>query len=212
MTNKIQKTSDKKTFEPEDTQELREEFDLKLENINKELYNSRFSESSRIIKLLIKQKLNCDLELVWTALMKQILSEINPNITTEDLSEDNFYRSSKAAGKKFIRVTSYKPNEEFSIEWFSSEAHFTKTIQIAKRGEKTLVTYVQTVKGNKAKANMFEQVLRNNYLKSEFLNFKLTMLKIKKDLNLLSDKKVKNFDIIVNSIKIKISKIRLYHK
>ncbi|AHF57236.1 hypothetical protein [Spiroplasma eriocheiris] len=194
--------------------ELKQEYAERHVAINKPLYNSRYSESSRIIKMIRVIKLAKPVNEVFKTLLSMLAKDMNANLTYEDLEHDAFYRAGTKNKKHSMHLAYFKENEEVTLEWFTYEAWISKNFKFYQKpnSNKTKITYLELVKGNKAKTSPYEQVLRNNYIKAEIIRFDMQMYELKKNLGLLTHKETKFYDLKMSKYKERLSKIRIFTK
>jgi len=193
---------------------LRKEYDDNHSKFNQQVYVSRYSEASRILKLIRVIKVKKPLGQTFHMLLTMLAHDMNANLTYDDLENDAFYRAGTKDKKREMHLACFNENEEVTLEWFTSEAWISKNFCFLskKNGQETKIIYLEIVKSLKAKTGYLEQIMRNNYLKAEVIRFDMQMYELKRNLDLLSPKQLANYEIKMSKYKERLATIWLFSK
>lgn len=193
---------------------LRKEYDDNHAKFNQQVYVSRYSESSRILKLIRVVKVKKPLDETFHTLLTMLAKDMNGNLTYDDLEDGAFYRAGTKDKKREMHLAAFHENKEVTLEWFTPEAWISKNFRFVSKnkGKTTKIIYLEIVKSLKAKTGYLEQIMRNNYIKTEVIRFDMRMYELKKNLAVLSPKQLENYQIKMSSWKERLGSIRLFSK
>ncbi|AVN58901.1 hypothetical protein [Mesoplasma florum] len=166
----------------EDFDELQiyeEDFEKKRRNFDEKVHGSMTEEMKRNIKTVQKAKISANKEEVFKAFVELAAKDINSNLTSEDIVEDNFYITSKKMKKLPIKVSQYIKNEVIEIEWFAENHYFLRTVFFYGVNGKTKIKMVDNAKGMEAVFGVSSQYIKNMYVKSIKKSFKIQIIQIK---------------------------------
>ncbi|PQP79660.1 hypothetical protein C6B38_00105 [Spiroplasma sp. ChiS] len=105
---------------------LRKEYDDNHNKFNQQVYVLRYSEASRILKLIRVIKVKKPLNETFHMLLTMLAHDMNANLTYDDLENNAFYRAGTKDKKQKMNLACFNENEEVTLEWFTSEAWISK--------------------------------------------------------------------------------------
>ncbi|AGM25690.1 hypothetical protein SSYRP_v1c00940 [Spiroplasma syrphidicola EA-1] len=203
-----------KITDPAQIANLKQEYQEKYQEFNAPKYNSKLSESSRILKIIRVKKFKTPLPETFEALLTMLSRDMHANLKYQDLADDTFYRAGGKDQKRIMHLGHFRENEEVMLEWFTPEAWITKTFkfQAKNKGQKTKLVYFVIIKSRKAKAGYLEQIMRNNYIKAENIRFDIQMWELMRKLGLLKHLSEEKYHYQLSKMQLRLSKVRTFSK
>ncbi|AGM24660.1 hypothetical protein [Spiroplasma chrysopicola] len=203
-----------KITDPTQIANLQQEYQEKYQQFNAPKYNSKLSESSRILKIIRVKKFKTPLEQTFETLLTMLATDMHANLKYQDLSDDSFYRAGGKDQKRIMHLGHFRENNEVMLEWFTSEAWITKTFKFQgkSKSRKTKLVYFVIIKSLKAKAGYLEQIMRNNYIKAENIRFDIQMWELMRKLGLLDCITEEKYHYQLSKMQLRLSKVRTFSK
>lgn len=180
-----------KITDPSEVIEYEEFFNKTITSLNQQKYTSLIEERKRLNKLRFTSKINAPLEAVFSAFVEISIQDMNPNLTSAQLSAGSFYKSSKKNNRIVFRVKQFVLNEILQIEWIANNQWFSKTVTFKanQANTKTKIKFYDMIKGDTSIVGFFERHILNVYIKRQKIAFLVQILKTKQALNLFSETK-----------------------
>lgn len=194
--------------------ELEARYRKMSDEYDEKVYNSRYSETSRLVRIIRSVKFKVPPEKAFVTLSTLLAKDMHQDLKYEDLFDKAFYRASGKNKKRDMQLSVFEPYEEIELQYFTGESQMVRNFKFKKRskGMATKIVYYDLAKGKKAWSGPQDTLTRNWWIQSEILRFDIQILQLKKELGLLNEKQLLSFDKKIDALNAKLKKKRLFSK